>query len=167
MKNKYLVLLISTIVSILILCGCSKNAADSPQIPYSDITFPATAQNVFDSEGSDYETYESIYEGTTYTYVKNYMDNNGTVKYMCNQNDEVMNIAWTYACDNGTDIMILYNKILSSLESENGKSTQNSDGVNNYAQVWKLDTGNIILSAVITNDSKMLQIAYLSPEVSK
>ena len=151
----------------MLLSGCGNSAETKSAIPFTDYNFSSTMDEIMASEGNNYETYESIYEGTTYTFDKVYMEKNGTIKFMCDSQNEIKSIAWTYACDDGGEIMALYNNVFAALKEEFGESTQNANGVGNYAEVWKRDSGNIILSAVITNDARMIQVAFLSPDVSK
>ena len=154
--------------SLIFLSGCGASGAKSKStIPFTDMTFSSSADDVIAAEGDQYETYDSIYDGITYTYPKEYMDKAGTIKYMCDEGGALQNIAWTYAGDDGAEVMVLYNNIYAELKNTYGEPTQNADGVNNYAEVWKMDSGNIILSAVLTSDSKMMQVAFLSPAVSK
>lgn len=163
--------IVPTLPAILILtaalvAGCN-NEANTAKIPYTDLSFSSTVDEIIAAEGENYETYESIYEGTTYTFDKTYMEKTGTVKYMCDAQNAVKSIAWTYVSDDGGEIMVLYNNVFAKLKEEYGEPTQKADGVGNYAEVWKREEGNIILSAVITNDARMMQVAFLSPDVSK
>lgn len=154
------------LVFALVLCACGAKQP-SVSIPYSDMTWESTLDDVLATEGENYETYESIYKGMTYTFDKEFKGQAGTIKYMFDSNDALMNIAWTCSSDNAADIMVIYNDLYKSLVEEYGEPSQNMDGVNNYAEVWKLDSGNIIVSAVVTSDAKMVQVSFLNPIVSK
>ena len=145
----------------------TSDKTDVPDVPFSEFSFDSSLEDVMAGEGEDYETYDSIYDGTTYTYDKKYLDRDGTVKYMFNQDEVLVNIAWTASCSDATEAMTLYNDALSAITEEYGEPTKNADGFNNYAQVWKSPAGNIIVSAVTTSDTNMAQIAFLSPLVAK
>ena len=80
---------------------------------------------------------------------------------MTGKNEELMNIAWAYTSEDSNDINTLYNQLLEELKKTYGDS-ENSDGVNNLVEIWKLDDGHIILSAVDTSEIKALQLAFLS-----
>ena len=45
--------------------------------------------------------------------------------------------------------------------------SRNEDGVGNYCEIWSSNGGTVMANAVITNDTKVMQIAYMSAEVSK
>lgn len=140
---------------------------NEPDIPFTELSFLSTLDDVVKTEGDKYETYDSIYNGTTYTYDKTYMDKSGTIKYMFDDKEELVNIAWTCSFIDDDATIAAYNDALSTIEKDFGAPTKNVDGFMNYAETWKLANCNIVVSAVTTSDAKMIQIAFLSPKVAK
>lgn len=151
------------LMAAVLLSGCgSKKAA----IPYTDLGFDATLDDILASEGEDYETYDSIYYGTTYTYDKDYKGRTGQIKYMLDDSDALMNVAWSYSAGSGDEADILYKELYADLQKEYGDPADNK-GVNNYGAIWKRDEGNIILSALVSSEANAVQIAFLNPLVSR
>ena len=146
-----------------VLTACGKKTVN---IPYTDLGIDATLEEILELEGDDYETYDSIYEGTTYTYEKEYKGRIGRIKYMLDADDALMNVAWTYTAASGEEADVVYKEIYADIQKDYGDPTDNS-GVNNYGAVWKREEGNIILSAVISSDANIVQIAFLNPAVSR
>ncbi len=159
-------ILLSTLF-LLALTGCGNKTAEKEAVPFTALTLEHTLEDMLAKEGEGYESYPSIYEGTTYTYDRNYLEKDGTVKYMYDKDGVLQNIAWTYSCDNAAEIRILFNRLHNEIKTIHGEPTETTPGVNNEAEIWRSDSGNIILSTVTTSDAKMLQVAYLSPAVSK
>lgn len=145
----------------------SAQEINEPDIPFTELSFLSTIDDVMKTEGDKYETYDSIYNGTTYTYDKTYMDKSGTIKYMFDEGEELVNIAWTCSFIDDNETISAYNDALAAIEKDYGAPTKNVDGFKNYAETWKLANCNIVVSAVTTSDAKMIQIAFLNPKVAK
>lgn len=174
-KNKFITLIVATSLSgCLAMSGCasgnlSKKAKDSAVSSFSELSWESDISQMTEVEGENYETYPSVYDAynaSTYVYPKNYLDKAGTIKYMFDKDDNLCNIAWAFESDSEDEAKEVYQQICSDINSKHGEGTI-SDGVNNYGQVWKLESGNIIASMIITTDIKIVQVAYLSPAVSK
>lgn len=162
-------LFLSCILLILLCaCGAPKNAPD-PAAPFTDLTWEAAVEDMIAVEGEDYETYPSVYNGTTYTYPKQYLGKEGTIKYMFDQDGALMSAAWAFSSENTGVLQDLYDEIDASVNASFGESSYSADGnnsVGNYGNVWYLEQGDIILSTMITSETKALQYAYLHPSVS-
>ncbi len=155
------------LVCLLVLAGCGQNAS-SFDCPYTTLNWDTTAEELISVEGSNYETYDSMYKGLTYTYDKEYLGLNGTVKYMFDSGNKLVNVAWTYTSENDTDIQDSYLAVYNALCDIRGSESENADGVNTYGEIWRDEVkGNVVLSGVLTSDSKMIQCSFMSPEVSK
>lgn len=146
----------------LVLSGCSKKDA-AVTCPFSDLTWESSLDDMTRLEGTDYQTYDSVYNGTTYTYPKKYMDAEGTIKYMFDGDDNLMCIAWSYGANDNDTLDKLYNKIHKQVEDTYGESGYDSNNATNYGDVWDLDGGHIILSAMTTSEQKALQYSYQNP----
>lgn len=146
----------------LFLCGCGKDSVPTPVSPFSDSTWEYTAEEIAAYEGTDCTTYDSVYGGTCYTYPKAYQNRQGTIKYMFNDENRLVCIAWTCASDEEQDLYDFYDLIEESVNSQTGET----DTTSHAGRVWYRENGNIVLSLMITSDLKALQYAYLHPDVS-
>ncbi len=116
--------------------------------------------------GSGPSTYDSVYGGTCYTWPKEYNGLMGTVKYMFDDEEKLMCVAWAYGCDDADELLSLYESINGSVNEKYGESGYAADHPGNYGNVWYLETGDIVLTTMITAENKALQYAYLHPLVS-
>lgn len=168
-KHRMQTLFLSCIPIILLCaCGASKKAS-APAAPFTDLTWEAAVEDMIAAEGEDYVTYPSVYNGTTYTYSKQYLGKDGTIKYMFDQDGALMSAAWAFSSENVGVLQDLYDEINASVNASFGESSYSADGTNavgNYGNVWYLEQGDIILSTMITSETKALQYAYLHPAVS-
>ncbi len=174
MKLRHLIAAAAVCIPMLFLCSCaSGNPEDAersaPATPFCNAGWDDTVDSVMAEEGEDYQTYPSVYGGTTYTYPKEYLEKSGTVKYMFDAEDRLMSIAWAYGSDNTAELHLLYDTINENVNETYGASTYNADNSNsvgNFGNVWHREDGDIILSTMITSETKALQYSYLHPSVS-
>jgi len=153
------------VLAITALTGCKKQP-QAVKSPFTEMTWENSVEDVIAEEGDDYTTYESIYNGTTYEFAKNYLDQDGTVKYMFDDNDKLMCVAWAFGTDDEETLKDTYNKIHQDVEDTYGESGYDSENPTNYGDVWYLENGNILLMVVTTDTQQALQYSYLNPEVS-
>lgn len=154
------------ISGITFLTGCAGNSGQTAVCPFSDLTWEASPEDVITSEGDDYQTYDSIYNGSTYTFPKRYLEQDGTVKYMFDSKDALMCFAWTVQSDDEASLQALYDKIHAQLVKTYGESGYNTNKSTNYGDVWHLEQGDIVLSVMKTASRKALQYSYMHPDVS-
>lgn len=133
--------------------------------PYSELNWASNVDDMIALEGDKYETYDSIYKGMTYTYPKAYLEKEGIIKYMYDGDGKLCNISWSYAGDTADDVLKVYRAVCDDTEKLHGGGSDDN-GVGNYCMMWKRDEGTIMVNAVITNDTTVMQIAYMSAEVS-
>lgn len=149
---------------IIISCG---NADQIPlDCPFTDMDWNSTADDVIAEEGNGYSTYDSIYGGLCYTWPKEYENCMGTIKYMFDDEDRLVNVAWACSADSMDEVTALYDTINDSVNELYGESGYNSNGVGNYGNVWHLESGDIILSVMISSEFISLQYAYMHPLIS-
>lgn len=148
-----------------VACGAKDNAP-KPVCPFSELTWSATFDELISCEGNNFSTYDSVYGGTCYTYSKEYDGRQGTIKYMFDSEERLMCIAWAYGCSNEDELLSLYDSISDSVNELYGESGYAADHPGNYGNVWYLETGDIVLTTMITAENKALQYAYLHPLVS-
>lgn len=146
----------------LLLSGCNKNITPI-DCPFTDLGWETTEEELFAAQGESASSYASTYGGTTYTYQGSYYSKEGTLKYMYDDKGTLMSVAWAYSAPDEASLLALYNEIHSDLEKTHGKSGYNTENATNYGDVWKLKEGHIILSVMLTNTNKALQIAYVNP----
>lgn len=149
--------------------GCGKK---EPKCPFTTITWKNTLEDITALEGSESETYDSVYGGMTYAYPKKYHELDGTVKYMFDENDKLVSLSWMYEAKDSDDLADVYAQLHSEAEDMLGKSgfKFNSEQFADLASpgdVWYLKTGNIILNTVDASDAKLLQYTFLHPDVSE
>ncbi len=156
--------LISSLI-IISLLGCSSQK-DGINCPFTEMTWSSTAEDMIADEGKNYDTYDSIYKGLTYTYPKEYMGNMGMIKYMYDDSGKLCNVSWSYTGDTADSVLAVYRDVVEEMNKLHGES-KNDDGVGNYGEIWVSEYGTVMANAVITNDVTVMQIAYMNPEVSK
>lgn len=161
--------LVFCICSLLFLtaaaCGYTDESS-SPVSPFTEIGWESTTAEVIAVEGDHFTTYDSVYGGICYTFPKEFEGRQGSVKYMFDDKERLMCIAWTYGCQNNDELLALYENISTSLNETYGESGYSADHPGNYGNVWYLESGDIVLTTMITTDNKALQYAYLHPLVS-
>lgn len=151
----------------LVFTACSRKEQNTePDCPFTDIGWDNTIDDVISAEGNDFSTYDSVYGGICYTYPKDFNDLKGTIKYMFNDKEQLMCVAWTYSSKDADELLLLYESIIASVNEAHGESGYSADHPGNYGNVWYLESGDIVLSTMITSDTKALQYAYLHPLVS-
>ena len=151
------------------LAGCQKKAA---ACPFTTITWEDTLEDITALEGEPDETYDSVYDGTTYTFSKEYNGLKGTVKYMFDDREKLVSMSWLYETDDSDDLAEVYDKPHGEAEEMLGESgfQFHSDQFADLASpndVWYLESGNVILSTVDTSELKVLQYTFKHPDVSE
>lgn len=159
-----------TLALILILTGLLSACGEKKAIdcPFTDLGWETTIDELFEAEGKCGEPYASTYGGLVYTYPASYMGYNGTIKYMYDENDVLMSVAFAYGSEQDAaleaeELKEFYDKLVEDIEKDHGKSDYDTDKPTNYGKVWELKEGHIILSVMLTESNKALQIAYVNP----
>lgn len=156
-------ILLFPVLFALVLCACRKEESPAaPVSPFSDSTWEYTVEDILAYEGSSPETYDSVYGGICYTYPKTYQEHQGTIKYMFDDKERLMCIAWACSADEAQELYDFYDLIEKDVNSQTGETGSSS----NTGCVWYRENGNIVLSLMITSDLKAMQYAYLHPDVS-
>lgn len=169
------------------MAGCQKKVSQA-ECPFTTIRWGATLEDIVTLEGESTETYASSYKGTTYTYQKEFNDLDGIVKYMFDDKEKLVGMAWTYVSDDAEDIKAVYEKLHGGIEKtlgksgfdfggkqeelntklENNQEALNAAGISSpLVDVWYLKGGNVMINAIITNEVKAVQYTYLHPDVSQ
>ena len=153
------------VIIIAALSGCSATGAEM-NCPFTELTWDSSKDDMTALEGNLFDSYDSIYNGITYTYPKEYLGNGGMIKYMYDGSGKLCNVSWSFTGEGEDSVMKVYRDVCGEMEKLHGKS-RNDDGVGNYCEIWTSNGGTVMASAVITNDTKVMQIAYMNPEISK
>lgn len=154
------------VTAMSVSCGRGKDTEPALDCPFTDMGWDSTVGDVIAAEGENYSTYDSVYGGLCYTYPKEYDGYSGTVKYMFNDQDALMSVAWAYSAQDADELATLYDTINTSVNEVHGESGYHAQGAGNYGNVWYLESGDIILSTMMSSEVMALQYAYLHPLVS-
>ncbi len=149
------------------LCACGASGDGHPaDCPFSHMTWTCSVSDVVAEEGEEHGSYDSVYGGVCYTYPKEFEGRAGTVKYMFDGDEQLAAMAWTWETGSQEELAEVYDAIYASVSARYGESGYSAGHQTNYGGVWYRDSGDIILSAMITSELKALQYSYLSPAVS-
>lgn len=167
--QRYFFLPAALILIAVLTAGCQKS---KNTCPFTDISWGDTLEDITELEGDSSESYDSIYDGTTYTFPKEYIGLKGTIKYTFDDKDRLVGISWMYECSDSEDLRAVYDKIHAEAYESLGESGYklNSDKFAEMASpsdVWYLKSGNVILNTVDSSELKALQYTYLHPDVSE
>lgn len=163
---KYFLTLMICILLAGSLAACGQTAESTPAAPFTSLGWDSTAEDIIAEEGDAFSTYDSIYGGLCYTWPREYEGHTGTVKYMFNDENRLVSVAWAYTAESADEIRTLYESINASVGEVYGESGYNANGVGNYGNVWHPESGDIVLSTMASTESSFLQYAYLHPLVS-
>lgn len=167
MTSKHSILIL-IICLILAFTGCGHKKEETASIcPFAEVSWEDTIDDILHAEGTAYSTYDSVYGGICYTFPKEYEGRNGTIKYMFDGENQLMCVAWAYGCESEKELLELYESINTSVNDIYGESSYGANHPGNYGNVWYLESGDIVLTTMITSENKALQYAYLHPLVSK
>ena len=100
------VILLFLIAMCLFICSCGQSK--KAECPFTEITWENTLDEVLALEGEPLDSYPSTYSGTTYIFSKDFHDMSGTIKYMFDDNDRLMSMAWLYIPESEDDLENVY-----------------------------------------------------------
>lgn len=166
MKQRTTFLWVLALCLAWILAGCGSSGKTEAPSPFSPLTWDASYEELQELEGEALTTYNSVYGGTACTYEKEYQGQKGTLKYMFDGDGQLMCIAWAYETEDAAQLDQVYTALHKEVVERHGESGYNPDNPTSYGDVWYLESGHIILSAVTTGNQCALQYAYLNPLAS-
>lgn len=152
-------------VALLSLVGCSSAQAKT-ECPFTEITWNSTLEDVQALEGELQDSYYSSFKGTTYVYEKEYLGLPGTIKYMFNDEEKLMSMAWLYLPESDEDLENVYADLVKQTTNLYGKSGFDSDMTTAKGEVWYLEDGNILIGVMSTGVNEAIQYQFFHPEVS-
>ncbi len=160
--------LCAALLMCLLLSGCQDGPSTEDRkapAPFSELTWESSFDDMVSLEGEAEEGRPSVYGGLAYDYPKSYEGREGTVTYMYNEEEQLVSIAWSYSAPSPEELDAAYQKLYDQIAEQNGES-EKAAGYNNYGDIWRRKEGNIILSAVATDEMSLLLYSHLSPQVS-
>ncbi len=150
--------LISAMTSTLFL-GCGTKEAN---IPFTDYNFETTYQEITDDLGTPVEEAAS-YLGTSYCYDSDYLSDASEVRYTFDEDGNMASITWLLESSDSEEITDCYNDIHSELVNTYGETKEATSDTTQLSDIWRLETGNITLVAVISTEYNGIMYTYLSP----
>ena len=148
--------------STILFTGCKSSS--NYAAPFSPLTWDSTIEDMYEQEGNEYTTKDSYY-GDTYSYACEYNGMSGTISYSFD--DETLScISFTYISDDGDDITAKYETLHNTLEKKYGESGETSSDTTTMTDIWRMETGNVSLIAVISTDYNALMYTCLAPDYS-
>jgi hypothetical protein len=152
---------------LTLLPGCGKQTGNEVIAPFSEATWNYTVYDVKEMAGGDYTTTDSIYGGDCYILPGTYMDYEGSIKYMFDEDDALVCVAFAYTDSDPGSVSTLYEKISSEVTAAYGEGTHTAEHSSNSGDKWIRDEGNILLVVLSTDYSSALQYSYLHPSISR
>jgi len=163
-SRKIAMLLLTLFICAICMNGCAKE----PQLlscPFTEITWNNTFEEIKAASGELIETRDSIYDGTSYVFSKEYKGYDGSVYYIYDEKEKLVSMAWGYSTESSEQLEALYDEINADIIDEYGECdyAPKAGGAN----VWYTDGGNIVLYMLDTSEYKALQLNYVHPDVAE
>ncbi|MCR5580772.1 MAG: hypothetical protein K6F66_04215 [Pseudobutyrivibrio sp.] len=143
------------------LMGC----ATGKYIPFTDLSFDTSYDTMVKDLGEPTDEAES-YLGTSYCYSSDYMADDSQVRYTYDEDGNMASISWIYESEDGEEVTKYYNDIHKQLENKYGKTKEATNDVTQLSDIWRLDSGNITLIALVSSEYNAVMYTYLSPDNS-
>lgn len=145
------------------LTGCGKKEV---VCPFTEFTWESTLEEIQENSGELINSYASIYDGMTYQYAKDYDGMDGIIKYIFDDENRLMSMAWLYIPESADDLESVYKKLCDETTDLYGKSGFSSEQLGAKGQVWYLEGGNILVGIMSTGVNEAIQYQFFHPEVS-
>jgi hypothetical protein len=152
---------------VFFLAGCQSKTEAAAVAPFSTATWDCTTQDVEAMAGDDYTVTDSVYGGDCYILPLSYLGYEGSIKYMYNEDNELMCIAFTYTDSDPEEISELYDQIYADVTESYGEGIHSAKHYSNSGDKWVRDEGNILLMVLSTESASALQYSYLHPSISR
>lgn len=149
----------------LTLTGCSSTAKEVT-CPFTEITWESTLEDIQALEGELLDSYYSSYKGTTYVYEKEYLGLSGSIKYMFDDEENLMSMAWLFLPESDEELEEVYADLVKQTSKLYGKSGFDSDMTTAKGEVWYLEDGNILIGVMSTGINEAIQYQFFHPKVS-
>lgn len=147
----------------IFICGCTPKEVTCP---FTEITWEHTLDDILTLEGDPIETYPSTYYGTTYSFSKNYRGMEGTIKYMFDDKEQLVSMAWLYIPDSSDELDEVYEELVAEVTDTYGDSGFSSAQTTARGEVWYQKEGNILVAVMSTGVNDAVQYQFFHPDVS-
>jgi len=148
-------------MSVALLMGCGKTG----DIPFTDLTFETSYDEMVESLGQP-EKETSSYLGTSYCYSSDYTMDGSEVRYTFDEDGNMASLSWLYESEEGEEVTAIYNDLHKQLENNYGETGEATNDVTQLSDIWRLETGNITLIALVSSEYNAVMYTYLSPDHS-
>lgn len=164
--HKTFSLLFAMVFALSALTGCSQRK-DNVECPFTTITWENTLEDVMELEGEPVNSYDSTYGGMTYVFEgKEYNGMTGSIKYLFDEDDKLMSMAWLYIPEDDDDRDETYEELYKQTEKWYGETGFEADQGTAKGAVWYLEGGNIMIGVMSTGVNEAIQYQYFHPDVS-
>ena len=147
----------------LLFSGCGKQKESD--IPFTDMNWNSTFEDVSKEYGEAINIVTSYY-GEAYDYASTFENMDGYTRYTFDQDGQLTSAAFIYECEDGEELPAKYENIHSKLETKYGKTNEYNVDATTITDIWRLNSGNIMLIALISSDYNAIMYTYLNPTVS-
>lgn len=161
-RIKLICLLLCAVMVTVLLSGCRKET----KIPFTDIKWNASEEDVKNAEGEPKEVYNSVYNGNAYAYDKTFLTFDGTVKYMFSEDGKLASVAWAFQSTDPEQVSRVYKIIQDREIQDNGRSEFSNTNETAYGDVWYLDDVDILITRLDMVEGSALQYAYINKDFS-
>lgn len=162
--RRFLVTLVVSLLFATCIYGCSKKT-ELISCPFTNITWENTLEEIQAESGELLETRDSIYDGSSYLYEKEYLGYDGTVYYIFDDKEKLVSMAWGYSTDSSEELDALHKKLTAEIEDTFGECDYTPQV--GYGSVWYTDGGNVVLFTIDTEEYKTIQVNYVHPDVAE
>ena len=163
LKKMFLVLC-PVLISLVFICSCGRSP--KTECPFTEITWDNTLEDVLALEGEPLESYASIYSGTTYSFSKDFHAMSGTIKYMFDDRNQLMSMAWLYLPESKEELENVYQSLCDETNQLYGESGFDSDTGTAKGNVWYLQDGNILIGVMSTGTNEADQYQFFHPDAA-
>lgn len=157
-------LLLAILLFIICAQGCKKDV-QVITCPFTEITWENNLEDIRETAGELLETRDSVYDGKSYLYSKEYKGHDGTVYYIFDDEENLVSMAWGYSSTSTQELNALKDDIYNELVETYGECDYDTEL--GGGSVWYTDGGNIVLFSVDTAEYKALQLNFVHPSVAE
>ena len=158
MKTKFLPLI------LLIVClfsACGQKDITPTAVPFTEITWDNTLDQIYDLEGTVYEKSLSMAGGYNYIFAKKYLNFDGYIQYNIDDNDTLSGISWYYIGNDQNLAKEIYTTIQEHTSSILGRVEPIHSSNIHSGYKWETDDCTIFLISFAQNEEYAVQISYL------
>ena len=158
MKTKILALIFAV---LFLFTACGQKDITPTDVPFTEVTWNSTLEQICEAEGADYEESLSMAGGNNYIYANQYLGYDGFVQYNIDDTGNLAGISWFYIGNDFATANEIYEAIEKDTSSLLGK-VEPIDSSNIHAGYkWETKDCTVFLIAFAQNEEYAVQISYL------